>query len=1202
MIRPMGTVLGVLVVLAATPAAFSQEFRAAISGTVTDPSGAGIAAAKITVTESRTSTHNQAVADSSGKFNVLFLLPGDYDISVAAQGFKDYVRKAMHLGAGDHPVINVPLQLGDAAQTVEVTADVPLVNSENSSVGEAITTKEVEDMPVNGRSALTLAQLAIGVIPSPFNSTSTVQQPYDSSNPFSLGGTPTQTSEMLLDGSPNATWDNRSAYTPPIDAVQEVRVKVFDTDSAFGHTGGGTINMVMKTGTNSIHGTAYEFNQPTYLTANNFFNNRNGLGNPPTHFNQYGLTGGGPVVLPKVYDGRNKLFWFFSWENDVNSLPSTSFMSVPTAAEKVGDFSQILKTDGTQLYDPYSGVQNGSTITRTPFANNQIPSSEFNPIAKQYMQFYPAPNVQPGGSTTARPDGYDNFGTTANSTNRANSEMGRLDYNMSDRSRLAFDVRHNSLVATKNNYFNNIATGTITNRENWGSSLDEVYTVNANNILNLRLNFTSINENNSDPSGGFDPTTLGFPSYFTQNSTRLALPYMYFSTSTAFASLGTNGAARHPSQSLQLFGTWTRVQGAHTLKTGFDFRQYRLSTITYAESSGGFNFGSNSWVRASSSASSTVAMGQDMAQFLLGLPDQGFYDRNTTGSWYQYYGSGFVQDDWRVKSNLTINVGLRFDRDGPYHEKYARTVDGFATTTQNPIGAAAMAAYALHPSSMLPPNQLVVNGGLTYPMNGDTAVYNSTSHLISPRFGVAWTPDRFHGKTVIRAGFGMFVSPATIAYLAQNGNYSSNPNINQEGFSQETTMTVTSNNYLYPGPATLSNPFPAGLLNAAGNSAGLQTFLGQAISFLNPNMKDPYSARWNFGFQHTLTPNTMLEVLYIGNHAVHLPIQLTQLNGIPRQFLSTQATRDTALNSAMGTSIANPFNGLITTGTPAGATTNVAQILAHYPEFPLGYTSGGFSGSGGVLEQNLNVGSSYFHSLNVHLLKRLSTGLSITGNYIFSKLMEEDTWLNDTDLHPEKRIGVFDHTHRGVVSMTYDLPFGHGHHLDIRNKWLNAALGGWHVNGIYTIQTGQPFTFMGTSSTTIGDLVYFGAPLNYDPRQTNGPAFNVAAFTPPVCQSLAGSALASCITANQFAYHVRTYSTTFSSLRGDMTNQLNSSMLKRFDIREKTYLQLRFEVFNVLNHASFAFPNVAPTNSAFGLITGQSNQPRSVQVGARLVF
>lgn len=1191
-----------LVALSIAAPLHAQEFRAAISGDVTDPAGAPIPGAKITVVETRTSTRNQTVTDGTGKYNVLFLLPGDYDISVAATGFKDYVRKALHLGAGEHPVIDVQLTIGAAAETVEVSADVPLVNSKNASVGQAITTKEIEDLPLNGRSPLMLAQLAIGVIMSPYNSTSTVQQPYDRSNPFSIGGTPTQTSAMLLDGSPNATWDNRSAYTPPVDAVQEVRVKVFDTDSAFGHTSGGTINMVLKTGTNAIHGTAYEFNQPTQLTANNFFNNRNGLGSPVTHFNQYGLTAGGPVVLPKVFNGRNKLFWFVSWENDANSQPNTAFMSVPTAAERQGNFSQILQTDGTQLYDPYSGVLNGSTITRSPYPNNQIPSSELNPIAQKYLQFYPQPNVVAGGSTTARPDGYDNFGTTAKATNNADSELGRLDYNMSEKSRMSFDVRHNSLLASKNNYFNNIATGTITHAENWGASLDEVYVVNPTNILNLRLNLTSINENNSDPSYGILPSSLGFPSYMDTHSDRLALPYMYFSTTTAFASLGTNGASKHPSTSAQIFGTWTRVQGNHTLKTGFDGRQYRLSTFTYAESSGGFDFGSNSWVRASSSASSTVAMGQDMAQFLLGLTNQGFYDINTSGSWYSRDYSVFLQDDWRIKPNLTVNLGVRFDKNGPYNEKYGRTVDGFAFNTQNPVGAAAIAAYAKNPSPLLPAADFAVNGGLLYPANGGTAVYQDTSHLVSPRVGAAWTPERFHGKTVFRAGFGMFSTPATIAYLSQNGNYSSNPQINQEGFSQQTVMTVTSNNYLSPGPATLSNPFPNGLLAPAASSAGLKTFLGSTVTFLDPVMKDPYSLRWNFGFQHTLSQNTLLEVLYIGNHAVHIPIQLTQLNTIPRQYLSTALVRDSALNSNLTASIANPFNGLILSGTPSGATTNVAQLLVRYPEFPSGYGSGAPTGSGGILEQNNPVGSSYYESLNVHILKRLSRGFSLTGNYIWSKLIEQDTWLEPTAPRPEKRIGVFDHTHRGVAAFTYDLPFGRGRQFDMHDKWLNAAFGGWLLNGIYTIQTGQPVTWMGTSSTTIGDLVYLGAPLDYNARQVNGPAFNVAAFTPPTCQGSTGSALASCISANQFAYHIRTFSTTFSSVRGDITNQLNASILKRFNIREKTYLQVRFEVFNVLNHPSFGFPNVAPTNSAFGLITTQSNQPRSVQAGARLVF
>ncbi len=1161
----------------------AQEFRGTIRGTVTDASGASVAAAKVAVAETQTGSKTRSETDGNGQYTAQFLLPGDYDVTVEAAGFQSAVRRGIHVGAGDHIDIDVRLALGDTAQSIEVTAEAPLVNSDNASLGQAITTKEVEDFPINGRSPLMLAQLAIGVIVSPFNSTSTVVQPYDSSNNFSIGGTPTQSSEMLLNGAPNATWDMRSAYTAPQDAVQEVRVKVLDTDAAFGHTRGGTINQVLKTGTNTLHGSLYEFNQPSPFTANSFFNNRNGLGNPVTHFNQYGLTMGGPVFVPKVFDGRNKLFWFFAWENDKNSQPTTNFISVPTAAEKAGDFSQILAADGTQLYDPYSGVLGaGNVITRAPLPGNRIPASRINPIAAKYLQFYPAPNVT-AISTTTRADGYDNYGTTAPATNAFNNELGRLDYNLSDRNRLALDVRHNALAATKNDYFQNIASGTITSRENWGSSLDEVYTISPSSVLNLRLNYTFLYESSTDPSAGFDPTSLGFPSYMAANSDRLALPYMYFSTSTNYQSLGLNSAAKRPSQSLQLFGSWTKIKGNHTLKTGADLRQYRLSTITYQASAGSFNFGSNSWVRASSSASSTVAMGQDMAQFLYGLPDQGFFDINTYGSWYSYYLSGFLQDDWRLRRNLTVNLGIRFDHDGPFKEKYGRTENGFAFDAPNPIATAAIANYNQHPVPQIPAGSFQVPGGLTFPNQRNSAAYGNSSHLVSPRIGLAWTPERMHGRTAIRAGFGMFVAPTTIAYLSQNGNYSSNPLINQEGFSQETTMTVTSNNYLSPGPATLSDPFPGGaILQPAGSSQGQKTFLGQTVSFLNPEAKSPYSLRYNLSVQHSLSPSTLLEVAYIGNHSVHLPVNLTQLNGISRQYLSTLPTRDNTLIAALNASTPNPFQGLVTAGTPAGATTSVAQLLTRYPEFPLGYTNGGFTGSGGVLEQNLNVGSSYFHSLNVRLQRRLSKGLTITGNYIFSKLMERDSWLNDTDPQPEKRISPFDHTHRGVIAVSYELPFEHG------SRWSRLALGGWHVNGIYTKQTGQPLTWIGTSSTTIGDLVYFGGSINYNPRQTNSPAFNTAAFDTK--------------TADQFAYHVRTFSTTFSSIRGDGTNELNASILKRIEIREKTYFQLRFECFNVMNHPTFAFPNVAPTNSAFGLITAQSNRSRSVQLGGRFVF
>jgi hypothetical protein len=1155
-----------------------QEFRATISGVVTDPDGAAIVGAKVTLQEIHTGTKVQTVTDEAGQYTAPFLQPGDYDISVHMTGFKESIRKAVNVGSGDHPAIDVRLAVGDVTQTVEVTAEAPLLNTENASAGQSITTKEVEDLPLNGRTPMMLAQLAEGVIATGQPS---LIHPFDNGGAagWSIGGSPSQSSELLINGAPNATWDGRLSYSPPQDAVQEVRVKAFDADAAFGHTGGGTINQVMKTGTNSLHGSLYEFTQPSNLTANNYFNNKAGLGNPLTHYNQYGLSAGGPVIVPKVLDGRNRLFWFFAWENLRDSQPATNFATVPTDAEKQGNFSQILTTDGTQLYDPYSAVQNGSTITRTPFPGNQIPQADFNPIAANYLKFYGEPDVAP-----TRADGYDNFGSNATKKDGFDNELGRLDWNMSTRSRLFFDARHNNLLQSKNDYFGNLSTGQTLLRENWGATLDEVYTFNPTNVLDLRLNYTRMYEANSEPSAGYNPSQVGFPSYIAGVSDHLQLPYVVFSSNSAFQNFSDGSASQIPSQSVQLYGSWVKIKGNHTLKFGADLRQYRLNTISYAYSSGYFSFAGNSWVRASSSASSTTVLGQDMASFLLGLPYSGQLDLNTYGSFYSYYGAGFVQDDWRVKSNLTINVGLRYEHDGPYNEKYGRTVNGFDSTAANPLGTSAIAAYAKNPLTQLPAQDFAVDGGLTFASPNSRAIYQNTSHLASPRVGFAWTPEKLHGKTVVRGAFGMFVSPITLTFLQPGGSFQGSPILDQEGFSQTTSMVVTQNNYLTPA-TTLSNPFPNGFLRPAGSSAGLATFEGQNISFLNPLMKSPYALRWNFGIQHTLSRDLMVEASYIGNHSVHLPVDATQLNGIPRQYLSTLPVRDSSVGY-LSNSVSNPFAGLATTQN--GSTVSTAQVLSRYPEFPIGYSSSAWSGSNGVIEQNLDIGSSYFDSLNLRLQKRLSHGLLVTTNYIYSRLIEQTTWLNDTDLEPEKRVSPFDHTHRFVTGVSYALPFGKGRPVNLQSRWSNVVFGGWNLNGIYTWQMGAPISWVNGSSNTPGDYVYFGGPLGLNNRETNTTAFNTALF-----DTKSGDA---------FQYHVRTFSTTFPNLRQDGINQWDQSLLKRFDIREKAYFQLRVEAFNLLNHPTFSAPNTTANSSGFGTITSQSNRTRTLQLGGRLVF
>jgi len=368
------------------------------------------------------------------------------------QGFKEFVRKDVNVGAGDHPVIDIRLEVGDTSQSVEVTADVSMLNTENATTGQAISTKEVEDLPLNGGTPLMVAQYAIGVIAT---GTPTLVHPFDLGAPaaFSVGGAASQTNELLVNGVPNATWDGRAAYNPPRDAVQEVRVKAFDSDASFGHTSGGTMNQIMKTGTNGLHGSAWEYNQPSNMVANDFFRNRAGQGLQITHYNQFGVSAGGPMILPK-FDGRNRMFWFFAYEGLKDGQPSPAILTVPTDAEKQGNFSSLLAAGSQyQLYDPYSGTLNGTTITRTAIPGNVIPQSRLNPIALAYLKFYPQPNVTVGVPLT----GVGNYSSNATTVDNYNNEMGRLDWNMSQRNRLFFDVRKSAETQLKNNYFNNPA-------------------------------------------------------------------------------------------------------------------------------------------------------------------------------------------------------------------------------------------------------------------------------------------------------------------------------------------------------------------------------------------------------------------------------------------------------------------------------------------------------------------------------------------------------------------------------------------------------------------------------------------------------------------------------------------------------------------------------------------------------------------------
>lgn len=586
---------------------------------------------------------------------------------------------------------------------------------------------------------------------------------------------------------------------------------------------------------------------------------------------------------------------------------------------------------------------------------------------------------------------------------------------------------------------------------------------------------------------------------------------------------------------------------------------------------------------------------------MFGLPGSGSYDLASKADYRDYYFGTFLQDDWRVNDRLTLNLGLRFDIDTPFGEKFGRTVNGFNPTATNSASVAAAVAYAANPNSTVPVSGFNTLGGLTFPNGNGGTPYQTNSGFVSPRFGFSYSPAMFHDKTVIRGGFGIFVQPETVSNLNAQGVTSSNAISTQEGFSATTTYTATNDNYLTPAN-TLSNPFPDGFVQPAGSSLGASTFLGQAINFLSPVEHDPYSERWDIGFQQSLTPSTMLEALYVGNHALHLPIAQQNLNATQVQYLSTTPYRNQAMAKAYGATVSNPFVGLLPNGGGAnGKTVSLSNLLVPYPQF----------GTNNILRQNNTVGQSYFHSVILHIEQREKHGLTLTANYSFSKMTEADTYLNDQDSSPTHRVSPFDHTHHFTVGATYDLPFGHGKMFAFGgNRLMNQILGGFVINGVYQFQTGAPVEFSADIPLQPGVTL---RQISIQPRNTSAtgsgtPALSTSQFVTgnsTACPASPGVCDGSQLINGQYYDHYRTLPQTLSWVRGDGFNNMDASILKNFHFTNSAYLQLRFETFNTLNHPIFAAPNVSSaTASNFGYITStySNSLPRQVQLGARIVF
>jgi hypothetical protein len=1167
------------IVACASLCAFAQEFRGSITGRVTDNNGAAVVNATVTITNSATNTSSTTTTSDGGDYTVLYLIPGYYTVTVEAGGFKKASRPNVEIRVGDKLQLDMKLEVGAVSETVNITTDAPLLETASASAGQVIDRRRISELPLSDGNPFVLSRLAPGVA---YTGDLKFSRPFDNAGTSAIvaDGAPGG-NEFTLDGSPNMASGRRVAFVPPADAVQEFKVETASFDAQQSHTAGATVNVTLKSGGNELHGTLYEFLRNDVLSGTDYFVNRAGVDadrdgkadRPAVRYNRYGGSVGGPIILPKKvfgrlgYDGRNRTFFFFAYEGLKDKFPEPRPQTVPTAKQRNGDFSDLL-AQGIVIYDPLTARRDGVRIRRDPFPGNIIPSNRISQIAKNYLQFYPLPN-QPGDA-----QGRNNYFSNNPRGDDFHSESYRFDQTISEKQKFFFRYTHNNRREFRGNWsgvVNGIRpTGNFLFRINNGGTYDHVYTFSPTTILNYRVGFSRFWEPSiRQHQGEFDPKTLGFSSRTTAFfGDALYLPRFEIG---GFSVLGDTfaGGTSHNIYSVQ--PVLTKIVNNHSFRFGYDFRSYRENSRPSLHAAGRYDFGTD-FTRGPLDNSPSAAIGQQLAAFILGQPTGGFIDRSASRANQTLYHGIFVQDDWKVTRNLTLNLGVRYELEGATTDRFNQNIRGFDASVASPIQAAARTAYAANPIPEISPANFNVRGGLLFADSSNRGFWEADKNNIQPRIGIAY---KIGEKMVLRGGWAIYTVPFII------------DGVQQPGFSQATNIVPTLDAGL-TFRANLFDPFPDGVTAPPGASEGIATFLGRGISFVPLDRSNGQAQRWEFGFQYELPGNWLVEGAYVGDLGYDLTTGL-DLNPVPAQYLSNSLVRDQATINFLTANVRNPFQGLLPGTGLNGSTVQRQQLLRPFPQFT------------GVSAQ-LYDGSSTYHSGQLRSEKRFSRGYTLLASYTWSKFLEETSRLNATDADYEKRVADADITHRFVMSGIWELPFGRGRALGKDwNGVVDAILGGWQLQGIYQIQSGRPLSF---------GNIYFGGDPSKLRTEINGKTvdqtFDTSGFyfTDAAVQTngVVDPVKQRNDTRIRLANNIRTFPSRFSGFRGHGLDLLDLSLIKNFSFTETIKLQLRGEFINAFNHAQFNNPNLDPTSSNFGKITSQANLPRDIQIGLKLIF
>jgi len=1152
----------------------AQDFRATLLGQVTDTSGAAVPNAAVKATWVDNNQATLVRSTSAGFYTIPYLNPGTYNVEVSAPGFKVLKRESIVLATADKKNLPLQLELGELTQEVTVTAEMETLDTATASRGLDFDPVKTQEYPLNGRQTYMLLALTPGVIfaQESFGSTGfSGTRGWDVNNQYKINGGRNGTSQFLLNGAPISDKEGMWQLAPNVESVQEFKVMTNTYDAQFGRFTGGVVNTTLKSGTNDWHGDVFEYFRNTLLDANLTQNNQAGAKKGQHNQDQFGGVVGGPIR-------KDKDFVFASFEGWREITPFGRVSDVPPLSLRDG---QHFADWGFKIYDPFTTHRcdpatepcQGSTYIRNPFPGNMIPQSRISPIAVKILALYPAPN---GNFSNLN----QNFFAIANPGRyRYDQPMGRWDRVLGDRDRFYALVtfQHGSEFRNSNGFSPPAQEGDLyTQRTDQNYIGDWTHILSPQAVLDVRGSFgrfTSIFPRISDWS--FTADKLGM----TRMVHAPSVPYNLAPTFTMqdYSRVFNNTVDWNTNNQWDFAPSLSLTRQAHALHIGFEYNYTARATGNTGNANGRFDF-NRDWTRQLSDRGQGTYDGSPIASLLLALPASGAVEYRDTFYRTRPYYAFFVQDDWKVRSHLMLSLGLRYDLQIPWLERYNRLNAGFAADTVNPYSDAIIANWkklkaeydATNPKYPYPDPPQAIYGGLLFAGKGGqpARTYDTDWSNIAPRIGVAW---QFAPKTVLRTGFGIF-------YRSQTQENTTT------GFTQTTDYVTRSADGITPsatgvtGPYSLDFPFPTGLLPVAGASLGLLTNVGNGVSYDSRKVPMPRSYQYSFGIERELPWRIVGEVSYTGNTSVHdtYGYQIDDAGGYGPQAL---ALRQRAIQDPFffDRQLDNPLYGVVPANSNFGqAKTSARNLFRPYPQF------------NGVTANTLPKVFYRYDALQVRMEKRPFAGprsgvLTFVLAYTFSKAFEQnhrlEGWNSSEPLIYE--LDNWDKPQTIAFSGVWDLPLGTGKRfLNVDNKVAKTLSNNWRLTWIYTYYSGNPVGWPDLANSC-GEWHYTGT----------GNAFDHWFNNDRSCYK------------TRAPWTLRVVPDRFPDIRNPAEPQLNASIEKMIKFTERYSMLLRGEAFNLTNTPVYAGPNTDLNNPRFGMIPlGQQNFPRFFQLAAKIMF